>query len=102
VTVDAQGHTSAGANLDASDIPVLNASKITEGEFPTDRIADDAVTIDKLADYSTASLGETFPTPSFIGQLHLNPLDKSFYMWDGNVWVPIGISAGTNYFCWYI
>jgi hypothetical protein len=94
VTVDAQGHTSAGANLDASDIPVLNASKITEGEFPTDRIADDAVTIDKLADYSTASLGETFPTPSFIGQLHLNPLDKSFYMWDGNVWVPIGISAG--------
>jgi hypothetical protein len=94
VTVDAQGHTSAGANLDASDIPVLNASKITEGEFPTDRLADNAVTIDKLADYSTSSLGETFPTPSFIGQLHLNPLDKSFYMWDGNVWVPIGISAG--------
>jgi hypothetical protein len=95
VTFDAQGHVSAGANLDASDIPVLNASKITEGEFPTDRIADDAVTIDKLADYSTSSLGETFPVPaSFIGQLHLNPLDKSFYMWDGNVWVPIGISAG--------
>ena len=92
VTVDAEGHVSAGANLEASDIPVLNASKITEGEFPTDRLADDAVTIDKLADYSTASLGETFPTPpSFIGQLHLNPLDKSFYMWDGNVWVPFGI-----------
>jgi hypothetical protein len=95
VTVDADGHVSAAPDLEASDIPALNASKITEGEFPTDRLADDAVTIDKLADYSTASLGETFPTPaSFIGQLHLNPLDKSFYMWDGNVWVPIGISAG--------
>ena len=95
VTVDAQGHTSAGALLEAADIPNIDAAKITTGELPTDRIADDAVTIDKLADYSTSSLGETFPVPaSFIGQLHLNPLDKSFYMWDGNVWVPIGISAG--------
>jgi hypothetical protein len=95
VTVDADGHVSAAPDLEASDIPALNASKITEGEFPTARLADDAVTIDKLADYSTASLGETFPaSASFIGQLHLNPLDKSFYMWDGNVWVPIGISAG--------
>jgi hypothetical protein len=95
VTVDAEGHTSAGALLEAADVPDIDAAKITTGELPTDRLADDAVTIDKLADYSTASLGETFPTPpSFIGQLHLNPLDKSFYMWDGNVWVPIGISAG--------
>jgi hypothetical protein len=95
LTVDAQGHTSAGALLEAADVPDIDAAKITTGELPTDRLADDAVTIDKLADYSTASLGETFPTPpSFIGQLHLNPLDKSFYMWDGNVWVPIGISAG--------
>ena len=95
VTVDAQGHTSAGALLEAADVPDIDAAKITTGELPTDRIADDAVTIDKLADYSTSSLGETFPVPaSFIGQLHLNPLDKSFYMWDGNVWVPIGISAG--------
>jgi hypothetical protein len=95
LTVDAQGHTSAGALLEAADIPNIDAAKITSGELPTARLADDAITIDKLADYSTASLGETFPSPaSFIGQLHLNPLDKSFYMWDGNVWVPIGISAG--------
>jgi hypothetical protein len=95
VTVDAEGHISAGALLEATDVPDIDAAKITTGELPTDRIADDAVTIDKLADYSTSSLGETFPVPaSFIGQLHLNPLDKSFYMWDGNVWVPIGISAG--------
>jgi hypothetical protein len=95
VTVDAQGHTSAGALLEAADVPDIDAAKITTGELPTDRLADNAVTIDKLADYSTSSLGETFPVPaSFIGQLHLNPLDKSFYMWDGNVWVPIGISAG--------
>ncbi len=94
VTVDSQGHVSAAPDLEESDIPELSASKITSGEFTTARFADNSVTIDKLADYSTASLGEAFPAPSFIGQLHLNPLDKSFYMWDGNVWVPIGISAG--------
>ena len=94
LTVDSQGHTSAGALLEAADIPNIDAAKITSGELPTARLANDAVTIDKLSDYSTASLGETFPTPSFIGQLHLNPLDKSFFMWDGNVFVPIGISAG--------
>ena len=94
LTVDAQGHTTTGALLAATDIPNIDAAKITTGELPTARLADNAVTIDKLSDYSTASLGETFPTPSFIGQIHLNPLDKSFFMWDGNVFVPIGISAG--------
>jgi len=94
LTVDAQGHVSTGALLEATDIPGIDAAKITTGELPTERLADNAVTIDKLSDYSTASLGEVFPTPSFIGQIHLNPLDKSFFMWDGNVFVPIGISAG--------
>jgi hypothetical protein len=94
LVVDAEGHVSQGELLEASDIPNLDAAKITTGELPTDRLADAAITIDKLADYSTASLGETFPFATFIGQLHLNPLERSFYMWDGNVWVPIGISAG--------
>jgi hypothetical protein len=80
--------------LDAADIPALNASKITAGELPTDRVADDAITSDKLADYSTASIGEGLPAADFIGQLHLNPIDRAFFMWDGNVYVPIGISAG--------
>jgi hypothetical protein len=94
VTIDAQGHASAGTTLIASDIPNLDAAKITTGELPTARIADAAVTINKLANYSTASIGTEFPEPTFTGQLHLNSLDRSFYMWDGNVYVPIGISAG--------
>ena len=94
VTVDTQGHVSAGALLEAADVPNLDAAKITTGELPTARIADAAVTINKLANYSTASIGVEFPAATFTGQLHLNSLDRSFYMWDGNVWVPIGISAG--------
>ena len=94
LVVDAQGHISQGQLLEASDIPNLDAAKITTGGLPTARLADAAVTIDKMADYSTASIGSEFPAATFTGQLHLNSLDRSFYMWDGNVWVPIGISAG--------
>ena len=77
-----------------SGVPDLNASKITAGEFPTDRLADDAVTGTKLADYSVGKLSEAIPVADYISQLYFNPLDKAFFMWDGNVWQPIGISTG--------
>jgi hypothetical protein len=98
VTVDAQGHVTAGTTLDAADIPDLAASKITSGTFATALIADDAVTGAKLANYSTAKFGEALPTADFIGQIFFNPLDESFFLWDGNVWQPLGISAGSVIF----
>ena len=94
ITFDAQGHITAAVDLVAADIPDLDAAKITTGAFPSDRIAADAITASKLADRSTSSIGETLPVAAFIGQLHYNPLDKNFFMWDGNVWQSIGISAG--------
>jgi hypothetical protein len=94
VTIDAQGHVSTGALIEAADVPSLDAAKITTGELPTARIANNAITSTKLADYATASIGEGLPAADFIGQIHLNPLDRAFFMWDGNVYVPIGISAG--------
>ena len=98
VTVDAQGHVTAGASLSESDIPALPASMITSGTFATALIADDAVTGAKLANYSTAKFGEALPTADFIGQIFFNPLDESFFLWDGNVWQPLGISAGSVIF----
>jgi hypothetical protein len=77
-----------------ANIPDLNANKITAGEFPTDRLANDAVTGAKLADYSVGKIGEAIPVAEYISQLHFNPIDKAFFMWDGNVWQPIGISTG--------
>jgi hypothetical protein len=77
-----------------ANIPELNASKVTAGEFPTDRLANDAVTGAKLADYSVGKIGEAIPVAEYISQLHFNPIDKAFFMWDGNVWQPIGISTG--------
>jgi hypothetical protein len=98
VTVDAQGHVTAGTTLADTDIPALPASKITSGTFNTALIADDAVTGQKLANYSTAKFGEALPTADFIGQIFFNPLDEAFFLWDGNVWQPLGISAGSVIF----
>lgn len=94
VTVDAQGHVSAGAILAATDIPVLDASKITTGTFGTAFLGADAVTGAQLSDYSTAQIGEALPVADYIGQFFFNPLDKNIYLWDGNVWQPVGVSLG--------
>ena len=94
-TIDAQGHVTATAALVASDIPDLDAAKITTGTFGTTLIADAAITADKLGNKSTAQIGETLPVADFIGQMFFNPLDRNFFMWDGNVWQSIGISAGS-------
>ena len=94
ITFDSQGHISAAVPLVATDIPSLSASKITSGTFSTAFIADDAVVGGKLADYSTAQFGETLPVAEYIGQFFFNPLDKNIYLWDGNVWQPVGVSIG--------
>ena len=94
ITFDAQGHITSTVSLVPADVPDLDAAKITSGTLPTDRIADDAVTGAKLANYSIAKIGETFPTPDFVGQLFFNPVSKNFFMHDGNVFQSIGISAG--------
>ena len=94
ITFDAQGHITDAVDLVAGDIPDLDASQITGGAFDADRIAAGAITASKLADKSTASIGETLPAAAFTGQLHFNPLDKNFFLWDGNVWQSLGISAG--------
>ena len=98
LTYDAQGHVTAGTTLEAADIPALDTSKITTGTFGSSLLGNDAVTAAKLANYSTAQIGSTLPTADFIGQFFLNPLERTVYMWDGNVWQPVGITAGTVIF----
>jgi hypothetical protein len=95
VQVDSQGHVISGATTLASgDIPGLDASKIISGTIGSTYIADDAVTAVKLADYSVTSFGEGLPAAAFTGQFFFNPLQKDLYLWDGNVWNPVGVSVG--------
>jgi len=95
ITVDSYGRATTGTTLTAADIPDLSVSKFTTGALATARIADDAITAAKLGDRSTATIAETTPAGgAFIGQTHLNSLTGDYFLWDGNVWQPIGISVG--------
>jgi hypothetical protein len=94
ITFDNQGHITAAVPLVAADIPVLDASKITTGTFPTAFIADESITGLKIADYANAQIGETLPVADHIGQFFFNPLEGSVYLWDGNVWQPVGVTTG--------
>lgn len=94
VTFDTEGHITSTSSLIDTDIPNISADKITSGTFPTARIGAKAVTGAKVADYAVALFGETQPTAEHIGQFFFNPLTRDLYLWDGNVYQPVGISAG--------
>jgi hypothetical protein len=104
VTIDAQGHiVSAAASLQASDIPNLDASKITTGTFGSQFLADNSVTASQLADYGIAQVSETAPTPEFAGQWWINPNDRAAYIWVGEVapaingyWLNLGYGSPTQ------
>ena len=94
VTVNSKGVVTAGAALTASDIPSLDASKITTGSVDIARIATNTITGAKLANYAISKIGDTTPTADCIGQFFFNPLSKDLFLYDGNVYQPIGISVG--------
>ena len=94
ITFDNQGHITAAIPLVAADIPELDASKITTGTFPTALIADASITGLKIADSANVQFGETLPVAEHIGQFFFNPLEGSVFLWDGNVWQPVGVTTG--------
>ena len=94
VTFDSQGHITAASNLVEADIPDLPATKLTSGTLPADRLGTSSIGGTKLADYAVSKIGETQPTADHIGQFFFNPLSRDLFLWDGNVFQPIGISVG--------
>lgn len=94
ITVNAKGVVTLGTSLAASDIPSIEASKVSTGEFPTARIGDKSITLPKLADYSISFIQEAVPpiTSSLhIGCLWLQESTAGLYMWNGNAWTAISI-----------
>ena len=94
VTVTTKGVVTAGTALTAGDIPSLDASKITTGSVDIARIAANTITGAKVANYAVTKIGDTQPTADHIGQFFFNPLSRDLFLWDGNVFQPIGISVG--------
>jgi hypothetical protein len=103
VSIDAQGHIVTGDILAATDIPNLDASKITTGTFTSAFLANNSVTAAQLADYGIAQVSESAPTPEFAGQWWINPSDRSAYIWVGTVsptpngyWLLVGYGSPTQ------
>jgi hypothetical protein len=94
VTFDAAGHVTSAAPLVAADIPGLDASKITSGEFDTTRIGYNSISAYQLADYGIAHVLQSRPVPEFAGQFWINPVDRSAYIWVGTVNGPESVENG--------
>lgn len=93
VTVDAQGHVTAGLALDAADIPDLDAGIITSGQLSSQFIADGAVINRKLGDYAISYIQESTPPIVNVpaGTLWYQESTAGLHMWNGNSWMPVSI-----------
>ena len=94
LSYDSEGHITGNQSLLDTDIPSLPASKITSGTLDIARIGTNAVTGSRLANYSVTQIGSVLPTAEHIGQFFFNPLTRDLSLWDGNVFQPVGITAG--------
>ena len=92
VTVNAQGFVTAGADLEASDIPVLDASKVTTGQFATARIADNAITMDQVGNNAISFIQEAQPAITDLptGVYWLQESTGQLRIFNGNSWFSVG------------
>jgi Phage tail fibre repeat len=93
-TFNSKGIATGASTLAAGDIPNLAATQITTGSLDIARIAANTVTGAKLANYSVCKISDTQPTADYTSQFFFNPLSKDLFLYDGNVYQPIGISVG--------
>jgi len=94
VSYNGQGLVTGAGTLNASDIPDLDAAKITSGSFSTAQIADRSVTQQKLADYAISYIQEASPGTVIgshpVGELWFQESTAKLSMWNGNSWMPVG------------
>ena len=102
VSFNAQGHITAALSLEAADIPEIPATKLTSGTLSASVIGTNTITGNKLANASTTKFGGagstegivSFPAADFTGQYFFDSINGDLYLWDGNAWQPITITAG--------
>ena len=102
VTVNGQGHVTAGDTLIEADIPNLSAAKLTSGTIGSSLIGTDAITGAKLADSSVTKFGGaggtdnivTFPAADFKGQFFFDEKNEDLYVHTGNSFIPITVISG--------
>ena len=94
VNVDGFGHVTGGSlQLVPGQVPPLDASIINTGQFDNARIADDAITRDKLGNYSISFIQEAEPTSLsgvHIGMLWFQESTGQLRMFNGNSFFSVG------------
>ena len=92
VTVSAKGIVTAGTTLAAGDIPDLATTKITTGTFGTNFLANDSITMDKLANLSTGFIQEASPDISDLptGVFWLQESTGQLRIFNGNSFFSVG------------
>jgi len=94
VTVNPKGVVTAGTNLAASDIPDLDADKITSGNLDGSFITDRSVQQIKLADNSTCYIQESRPSAdtatNYKGCLWFQESTAQLRIFNSNSWVAVG------------
>jgi hypothetical protein len=106
VQVNETGHVIQAGDLVPADIPGLDASIITSGQFGSERLAINSVTAQQLADYGIAHVLQSRPKAEFAGQFWINPVDRAAYIWVGVVdgpgtvengyWMSLGYGSATD------
>jgi hypothetical protein len=87
VTTDVYGRVTSGTTLSASDIPVLDASKITTGTIDAARLpsyVDDVIEGANLA---------SFPATGETGKIYVDLATNKTYRWSGSAYVYITSGA---------
>ena len=99
VTYNDNGLITSGRDLTEDDIPELDASKITSGEFGPDQLGECSVTGPKICDYATCLMQEDNPGPGdFLGQFWYTPSTAQLRVYargsgPENIWLPVGFGA---------
>lgn len=87
ITVDAKGRATSGTTLTASDIPSLDAAKITSGVFDAARLPS---YVDDVLEYTNLA---SFPTTGETGKIYVDLATNKTYRWSGTVYVYITSGA---------
>jgi len=92
VTVSDQGFVTDGSTLAATDIPDLAATKITTGQFGTSFLANDSITMDKIANNAITFIQEASPDISNLptGVQWLQESTGQLRIFNGNSFFSVG------------
>ena len=88
--------TDGNVILEVDQVPDIDASKITSGEFTSEYIAEDAIGSPEIQDYATCLMQEDFPgAGDFLGQFWYTPSTAQLRVYargsgPQNVWIPVG------------